>query len=117
MPETFRVGLLGRGTVGSAFERLLGERAEEVAAVTGLRPEITGVLTRSRGAFDEVRAREDVVEVALGAREHAAQLGPGARDRGDGAGALGEQPREGGPHRAVAEQANAEGRDVTHRGR
>jgi len=26
--RAFRIGLLGRGTVGSAFERLLGERAE-----------------------------------------------------------------------------------------
>jgi len=35
MPETFRVGLLGHGTVGAAFETLLAERADAVAAVTG----------------------------------------------------------------------------------
>ena len=28
MAETYRVGLLGHGTVGAAFEQLLSERAE-----------------------------------------------------------------------------------------
>ncbi len=37
-PDPFRVGLLGHGTVGSAFEELLDERADAVAATTGLRP-------------------------------------------------------------------------------
>jgi len=46
---SFSVGLLGHGTVGAAFEALLGERAEAVAATTGRRPELSGVLTRSRG--------------------------------------------------------------------
>jgi homoserine dehydrogenase len=64
--RAFRIGLLGRGTVGSAFERLLGERAGEVAAVTGLRPEITGVLTRSRGAFDEVLEGSDLIVEVMG---------------------------------------------------
>ena len=45
----FCVGLLGHGTVGAAFVALLDERAGHVAAATGLRPEVTGVLTRSRG--------------------------------------------------------------------
>ncbi|MEA2132880.1 MAG: hypothetical protein QOC68_789, partial [Solirubrobacteraceae bacterium] len=35
MPGTFRVGLLGHGTVGSAFEALLGERADAIEAITG----------------------------------------------------------------------------------
>ena len=38
MPERFGVGLLGFGTVGSAFAELLEARADEVEAVTGLRP-------------------------------------------------------------------------------
>ena len=50
MTETFRVGLLGHGTVGAAFAALLAERADAIEPITGLRPEITGVLTRSRGA-------------------------------------------------------------------
>ena len=36
----FRVGLLGHGTVGSAFDSLLAERADAIAAATGRRPEI-----------------------------------------------------------------------------
>ena len=47
----FRVGLLGHGTVGRAFAELLTERAEAVEAITGLRPELVGVLTRSGGDF------------------------------------------------------------------
>ena len=54
MAETYRVGLLGHGTVGAAFAELLAERADAIAPITGLRPEISGVLTRSRGTFDEI---------------------------------------------------------------
>ena len=66
MPETFKVGLLGHGTVGSAFETLLAERAVAVEAVTGARPELAGVLTRSRGAFDEILERSDLVVELIG---------------------------------------------------
>src|SRR3954466_10973475 len=66
MSEPFRVGLLGHGTVGAAFERLLEERADEVAAVTGLRPEISGVLTRSRGDFDDILERSELVVELMG---------------------------------------------------
>ena len=41
VPETFRVGLLGHGTVGAAFARLLEERADAIEPVTGLRPELS----------------------------------------------------------------------------
>jgi homoserine dehydrogenase len=66
VPETFRVGLLGRGTVGSAFAVLLEERADAIARVTGLRPEIAGVLTRSRGDFDEILAGSDLIVEVMG---------------------------------------------------
>ena len=66
MPETFRVGLLGHGTVGAAFEQLLGERADAVAHITGLRPEISGVLTRSRGDFDALLQDCDLVVELIG---------------------------------------------------
>jgi homoserine dehydrogenase len=66
MGETYRVGLLGHGTVGAAFERLLAERADEVAAVTGLRPELSGVLTRSHGAFEEILDGSDLVVEVMG---------------------------------------------------
>jgi homoserine dehydrogenase len=66
MSEPFGVGLLGHGTVGAAFATLLGERADEVAAVTGLRPELSGVLTRSRGAFDDILERSDLIVEVMG---------------------------------------------------
>src|SRR3954467_6663911 len=66
MSEAFRVGLLGHGTVGGAFAALLEERADEIAALTGLRPELTGALTRSRGDFDDILGRSDLVVEVMG---------------------------------------------------
>jgi homoserine dehydrogenase len=66
MTQPFRVGLLGHGTVGAAFAELLEARAGEVEAVTGLRPEVSGVLTRSRGDFEEVVAGSDLVVEVMG---------------------------------------------------
>ncbi len=62
----FRVGLLGHGTVGAAFAELLPRRADAVAALTGLRPEIAGVLTRSRGDFDALLADSDLIVELIG---------------------------------------------------
>jgi homoserine dehydrogenase len=75
MPDqAVRIGLLGRGTVGAAFEQLLGERAEAVQAATGQRPELSGVLTRSEGDFGEILGGSDVIVELMGgidpAREH-----------------------------------------------
>jgi homoserine dehydrogenase len=67
----FRVGLLGHGTVGAAFAELLQARAGEVEAVTGLRPELSGVLTRSRGDFEEILAGSDLVVEVIGGLEPA----------------------------------------------
>lgn len=67
----FRVGLLGHGTVGGAFAELLPQRADAVAAVTGLRPELSGVLTRSRGDFDAILADSDLVVELIGGIEPA----------------------------------------------
>jgi homoserine dehydrogenase len=69
--QDFRVGLLGHGTVGSAVEALLEERADAIAAATGRRPAIAGVLTRSRGSFDEILAASDVVVELIGGLEPA----------------------------------------------
>jgi homoserine dehydrogenase len=69
--ETFRIGLLGHGTVGSAFEELLAERADAFVPITGMRPEITGVLTRSRGDFEEVLAGSDLIVELIGGIEPA----------------------------------------------
>jgi homoserine dehydrogenase len=67
----FRVGLLGHGTVGAAFATLLPQRAEAVAAVTGLRPELSGVLTRSRGDFEALLAGSDLIVELIGGIEPA----------------------------------------------
>ena len=66
LPETFRVGLLGHGTVGSAFEALLAERADAIASIIGARPELSGVLTRSRGSFEEILEGSDLVVELIG---------------------------------------------------
>ncbi|MDQ3356473.1 MAG: homoserine dehydrogenase [Actinomycetota bacterium] len=68
---SFSVGLLGHGTVGAAFEALLGERADAVAKTTGRRPELSGVLTRSRGDFDDILERSDLVVELMGGLEPA----------------------------------------------
>jgi homoserine dehydrogenase len=67
MPENgFGIGLLGFGTVGSAFAELLEARAEEIEAITGLRPSLSGVLTRSRGSFEEILELSDLVVEVMG---------------------------------------------------
>jgi homoserine dehydrogenase len=67
----FRVALLGHGTVGAAFEELLGTRAEAIEAETGRRPEIVGVLTRSRGEFRDLVERSDLVVELIGGTDPA----------------------------------------------
>ena len=64
--SALRIGLLGHGTVGSAFERLLGERAAEIERLTGRAPEIVGVLTSSRGDFEEILERSELVVELIG---------------------------------------------------
>jgi homoserine dehydrogenase len=62
----FRIGLLGHGTVGGAFAPLLRDRAAEIAAVTGLRPELSGILTRSQGDFADILERSDLIVEVIG---------------------------------------------------
>jgi homoserine dehydrogenase len=64
--SAFRIGLLGHGTVGGAFARLLEERAGAIEAETGMRPELSGVLTRNRGDFEEILERSDLIVELLG---------------------------------------------------
>ena len=67
----FMVGLLGHGTVGSAFHALLRERADAIEAEVGRRPEVSGVLTRSSGDFDDILARSDLIVELIGGVEPA----------------------------------------------
>lgn len=64
--DRLRIGLLGHGTVGAAFAHLLGARAERVEQLTGRRPEIVGILTRSQGRFEEILERSDLVVELIG---------------------------------------------------
>src|SRR5437763_2156776 len=67
----FRVGLLGHGTVGSAFAALLPEQAARIERITGLKPELSGVLTRREGSFEEILDRSDLIVELMGGLEPA----------------------------------------------
>ena len=67
----FRVGVLGAGTVGAAFAELVEARAEAIGAEMGLRPEISGVLTRSRGDFEDILERSDLIVELIGGTDPA----------------------------------------------
>jgi homoserine dehydrogenase len=71
MPDSIRIGLLGRGTVGGAFVELVEARAAAVEAATGRRPEIRGTLTRSGGDFAEILAGSDLIIELIGGTEPA----------------------------------------------
>ena len=64
--EPFKIGLLGHGTVGAAFEDLVEQRAGRIAEITGRRPQVVGVLTRSRGDIDEILAASDLIVEVMG---------------------------------------------------
>jgi homoserine dehydrogenase len=78
----FTVGLLGHGTVGSAFATLLEERADEIERFNGLRPILGGVLTRSRGSYEEILAGSDLVVEVMGGLEPAREYLLGAMRSG-----------------------------------
>src|SRR3954464_11970961 len=69
--DPFRVGLLGHGTGGAAFHELLDARADAIEAEVGLRPELSGVLTRSQGSFDEILEGSDLIVELMGGTEPA----------------------------------------------
>jgi homoserine dehydrogenase len=65
-PQAFRIGLLGHGTVGAAFARMLPAQAERIELITGLAPRLSGVLTTSRGSFDEILEGSDLIVELIG---------------------------------------------------
>jgi homoserine dehydrogenase len=71
MPEPFRIGLLGHGTVGSAFAGLLEERADAIENEVGRRAELAGVLTRGSGDFGEILERSHLIVELMGGIEPA----------------------------------------------
>ena len=82
-PEPFRIGLLGRGTVGGAFAALLAERSAAVEVATGRAVELAGTLTRSEGEFAEILGRSDLIVELIGgtdpAREYVLEALRGGR--------------------------------------
>jgi homoserine dehydrogenase len=69
--SVFRVGLLGHGTVGAAFAQQLPAKADRIERITGLRPQLAGVLTRSRGSFAQILAESDLIVELIGGLEPA----------------------------------------------
>jgi homoserine dehydrogenase len=69
--ELARIGLLGAGTVGAAFRDLVGERADAIAAASGRRPEVVGVLRRSEGDFERILEDSEIVVELIGGTEPA----------------------------------------------
>ena len=78
----FRIGLLGHGTVGGAFAELLAERADALERLSGSRPEIVGVLTRSRGEFDDILDRSELIVELIGGVDPAREYVRRALDAG-----------------------------------
>ena len=64
--RVFRVGLLGHGTVGSAFAELLPKEARRIELLTGLRPELAGIVTTSSGSFEQVLDGSDLIVELIG---------------------------------------------------
>jgi homoserine dehydrogenase len=65
------IGLLGYGTVGAAFAALIEERADAIAAASGRRPALAGVVRRAEGDFDDVLDRAEIVVELIGGTEPA----------------------------------------------
>jgi homoserine dehydrogenase len=66
MADQVYVGILGKGTVGGAFRKLLEDRADMVEEVSGRRPKVTGVLSSKDGDFDDILAASDIVVELIG---------------------------------------------------
>jgi homoserine dehydrogenase len=67
--ETVRIGLLGRGTVGSAFVNELQDLGPSIARDQGIDLKLTGVLRRSEGDFNEILESSNVIVELMGGRE------------------------------------------------
>lgn len=68
--ETVGVGLLGRGTVGTAFVEQFDAAAKTTAARVGRLPVLTGVLRRSEGDFDQILQDSEVIVELMGGDAH-----------------------------------------------
>lgn len=69
--RTFKVGLLGYGTVGAAFAGLLEQRAVHVERIVGRMPVLGEALTTSKGSFPEILESSDAIVELIGGIEPA----------------------------------------------
>lgn len=67
----FRIGVLGRGTVGGAFVKLVEQHRGRIQRITGMRPEIVGVLSRSGGSFEQILESSELIVELIGGIEPA----------------------------------------------
>lgn len=67
----FRVGVLGRGTVGGSLLELIDSRAGELELATGRKLEVSGTLTTTEGDFEEILASSDAVVELIGGTDDA----------------------------------------------
>jgi homoserine dehydrogenase len=68
---TFRIGILGRGTVGAALDALIPRHAARIERITSLRPIVSGTMNRSSGSFEEILAGSDLIAELIGGIEPA----------------------------------------------
>jgi homoserine dehydrogenase len=80
--EVVNVGILGKGTVGGAFRKLLDERADMVEEVSGRRPRVSGTLSRRRGDFDRILARSEIIIELIGGTDPALEFVTRALEEG-----------------------------------
>jgi homoserine dehydrogenase len=80
--SSVNVGILGSGTVGDAFRRLLNERAAMVEEVSGRRPRVSGVLSRKRGDFERILARSEIIVELIGGTDPAREYVTRALEKG-----------------------------------
>ena len=66
-----RSGCSATARSARAFAALLDERADEIERFNGRRPVLSGVLTRSRGDFEEILAGSDLIVEVMGGIEPA----------------------------------------------
>ncbi len=67
----FRVGLLGHGTVGSAFAQLLPARAGRIEQITGLRPSSAACSPARAGTFEQLLDGSELIVELMGGIEPA----------------------------------------------
>jgi homoserine dehydrogenase len=71
--KQFNVGLLGFGTVGSAFATLVEERAAQIERLTGRLPLLGDALTTTKGSFGEILEDSELIVELIGGIEPARQ--------------------------------------------